>query len=160
MVPYASLRPPLTSTLDLSCCMKQIALLMISAYKTFVSPHKGFSCAYRICTGKASCSTFGYKAIERGGITTGILLLRRRFKKCSAAHSRSMTNQTQRHFVNSAMRYQSGHCDLPVGDCDIGHHCDASDICSIVDCGSPCDFDFKRRKKQDDGGYIVVKPRS
>ena len=67
-------------------------------------------------------------AIDRQGVIVGLLLIRRRCRKCaSAADMTEIRTRTPLH--------QSGHCDLPVGDCDFGHGCHASDA---LDCG-PCD---------------------
>jgi putative component of membrane protein insertase Oxa1/YidC/SpoIIIJ protein YidD len=153
--------------------MEKIALLMIALYKRFISPHKGFSCAYRMHTGRASCSTFGYNAIERSGVITGILLLRRRFRKCASEHARAVLKHTEQKRISGVLHYQSGHCDLPVGDCSGGHDCvgshdfgvgdccDASDACSFFDgCSSPCNFNFRWRRKRDDERRVVVIPNS
>ncbi|MCP5283758.1 MAG: membrane protein insertion efficiency factor YidD [Burkholderiaceae bacterium] len=55
--------------------MRQIAIALIRGYKRFLSPAKGFNCAYRVYCGRASCSTFGIRAIRRFGTYRGIGLL-------------------------------------------------------------------------------------
>jgi putative component of membrane protein insertase Oxa1/YidC/SpoIIIJ protein YidD len=114
--------------------MSKLLLWMIGVYRTRVSPHKGFYCAYRAQAGRRSCSAFGFLAIQRYGAIVGLMLLRRRFRKCSNAY-RSGAERLQR--IRSGPARQRGHCDLPIGDCDFGHGCHASDI---VDCGGCDDF--------------------
>ena len=58
---------------------------LIEVYQRRLSPLKGFHCAYRARKGRASCSEFARRAIERLGVLTGVALLRRRFDKCNRA---------------------------------------------------------------------------
>ena len=97
--------------------MKRLALLLINFYQRHLSPRKGYCCAYRTLHGGYSCSHFGYRAIGRCGIFTGALLLKRRFIKCTAAFQALPPRQARRR----GSQLQSGHCDLPVGDCHLGH---------------------------------------
>jgi len=47
-------------------CGKHLALWAIRAYQRHLSPWKGFRCAYRVLTGRDSCSAYGYKvALKR-----------------------------------------------------------------------------------------------
>jgi uncharacterized protein len=120
--------------------MRRLLLLFIRIYQVYVSPYKGFRCAYHARTGRRSCSTFGFAAIDRQGVIVGLLLLRRRFRKC--ANATDMTETRTRIPV-----HQAGHCDLPVGDCDFGHGCHASDV---LDCGpgDGCGGTERARKKR------------
>ena len=93
--------------------MRKLLLWLIRIYQVNLSPHKGFRCAYHIRTGRRSCSTFGFAAIERHGAIVGLLLLRRRFRKC--AHAVDIAVVRPR-----VPARQAGHCDLPIGDCDFG----------------------------------------
>jgi putative component of membrane protein insertase Oxa1/YidC/SpoIIIJ protein YidD len=68
--------------------MKKIALVLIRLYQRFISPYKGFACAYRVHTGCASCSALGYRAIRRFGLVQGIAVLRMRFHRCGVAYRR------------------------------------------------------------------------
>ena len=58
---------------------------LISAYQRRISPHKGFSCAYRVAKKRCSCSAYGKKALLKAGLLLFIPLLLRRFRKCSHA---------------------------------------------------------------------------
>lgn len=68
--------------------LKPLALATIRCYQRFISPRKGFRCAYRAYTGCASCSALGYRVIRRYGVWRGWLLLRQRLHKCSVAYRR------------------------------------------------------------------------
>ena len=111
--------------------MGRLLLVLIRTYQVYLSPYKGFRCAYHARTGRRSCSTFGFTAIDRHGVIIGLLLLRRRFRKCARAAKLMVVR------ARSPV-HQAGHCDLPVGDCDFGHGCHASDAdCISCDgCGS------------------------
>jgi putative component of membrane protein insertase Oxa1/YidC/SpoIIIJ protein YidD len=111
--------------------MRRVLLVLIRLYQAYLSPYKGFRCAYGTRTGRRSCSSFGYTAIERHGVIVGSLLLRRRFRKC--AQAAEMTVRRTR-----LPMHQAGHCDLPIGDCNFEHGCDKSDLLDCVpgdDCG-------------------------
>ena len=58
----------------------------ISGYQRFLSPYKGYRCAHRALHGGWSCSEFGRRAVLRFGILRFLLLLRRRFARCTQAH--------------------------------------------------------------------------
>lgn len=68
--------------------MRQFALAMIRLYQRFVSPYKGFCCAYRAHTGGPSCSMLGFRAIRRYGVMDGIGVLRIRLYRCGVAFRR------------------------------------------------------------------------
>jgi putative component of membrane protein insertase Oxa1/YidC/SpoIIIJ protein YidD len=146
--------------------MKRIALTAIRLYQRFLSPLKGFSCAYGAHTGRASCSWVGLRAIRRYGVRRGIGVLRQRLHKCGVAHRRHHRPRTPKF----ALRRQAGFCDLP---CDAPCHfsCDFSGVGDAAwsaleflgNCGSavsPCDccnawpWDRKRKEESDKTVYI------
>jgi putative component of membrane protein insertase Oxa1/YidC/SpoIIIJ protein YidD len=61
------------------------AIALIGFYQRHLSPRTGWCCAYRIQTGKASCSRFARRAIGLVGLCRGLALLARRFAGCSAS---------------------------------------------------------------------------
>ena len=128
--------------------MRGLVILAIRAYQRFVSPYKGFSCAYRVHTGRCSCSEFGRRAVQRRGVFTGLLLLDARLQRCGAVHRD---------------RRRSLHLQRGVIDCDFGPDlsgCDCSDVLSAADC-CDCDAcdgcDWRRRRKYKDQ-YVHVGP--
>lgn len=106
--------------------MKALALLCIRLYQRYVSPYKGYTCAYRRHTGHASCSALGYRAIRRHGLWRGLPVLRERMFRCGVAHRRYCTPTPRPHA-------QAGFCDAP---CDLP--CEAPS-CDLPHCDSPCD---------------------
>lgn len=88
-----------------------LALRAIRLYQRHLSPRKGFSCAYRVHKGGASCSAHGYRVIARHGLALGLPLLRRRLRRCGEVHEAART------FPDPALRYQRGECDLIPCDC-------------------------------------------
>ena len=106
--------------------MRGLVILAIRAYQRFVSPYKGFSCAYRVHTGRCSCSEFGRRAVERKGVFTGLLLIDARLQRCGSVHR---------------LRSQQG-----VIDCDCGP--DMGDACDCADACDGCDWSSSRRRKK------------
>ncbi|PUE50816.1 hypothetical protein B9Z47_03545 [Limnohabitans sp. 2KL-1] len=90
--------------------MRNILLALIRGYQRFISPHKGFVCAYRVCTGKASCSALGYRVVRRFGVWRGLGLIRQRTHLCGVVHR----HHAQR--VHPRLHTQVGVCDV---GCDI-----------------------------------------
>jgi len=146
---------------------RYLALAAISFYQRFVSPYKGFRCAYAHHTGCASCSRLGYRAIRMRGVDVGIRLLFERFERCRAAHLR----HTHRHAAAGRVasggparsvgprRLQRGFCEVlacvPDAGC-IAAPCDVvgagptafdvANCCCSTPCPSlPCDL-WERRQ--------------
>jgi putative component of membrane protein insertase Oxa1/YidC/SpoIIIJ protein YidD len=118
---------------SLSFVLSPLALWAIRMYQRYLSPIKGYSCAYRIATGKKSCSAHGYRAIARHGLFTGLALLDRRLQRCGAAY-RSRTPPR-----NPVLHYQRGDCDCIGVDCDLNPF----DLCG--GCGGDCGWRRDRR---------------
>ncbi len=64
-----------------------LALAAIAAYQRWLSPHKGFACAWRVHEGGASCSVLGARAIRRYGLWRGGGVLRLRLALCAGCHA-------------------------------------------------------------------------
>ncbi|NYE60365.1 putative component of membrane protein insertase Oxa1/YidC/SpoIIIJ protein YidD [Duganella sp. 1224] len=137
--------------------MKLLALAAISFYQRYLSPYKGFVCAFRRHTGRDSCSAHGKRVIARYGLWQGLTLLRRRLDACGEVHRHHQAPQrtSMRH------RAQAGHCDA---SCDLPHlHCGADEACQALDCvSSGCDVsscrDWGRRRRRDDEMYVRMPP--
>jgi putative component of membrane protein insertase Oxa1/YidC/SpoIIIJ protein YidD len=107
-----------------------LALLAITAYQRFVSPHKGYSCAYRVYTGRCSCSWLGFRAVRRFGVLRGLGVLRLRFAQCALAF-RALASPRR------APRLQAGFVDAALG-CDMCGTATDAVCCSeaLADFGS------------------------
>ncbi|MEC5396725.1 membrane protein insertion efficiency factor YidD [Uliginosibacterium sp. H1] len=133
-----------------------LLLVAIHGYRRFVSPWKGFRCAYRAQTGHASCSTLGLRAVRRHGALKGLGILDLRLARCREA---------QRLHVPPPRRplaAQRGDCDLPCDvDCDLPRSgmTRLANLLSCADCCS-CELPGRRRNKLDDKPRkIHVPPR-
>ena len=145
--------------------MKALALLAIKGYQRFISPRKGYSCAYRVHTGYQSCSSLGYRAIRRYGLFTGLGVLNGRFDRCAAANFQFHQSQHLHH--------QRGYCDVPACDipscdlpscdlpsCHFPSHCSDFANCgnSPSSCGSTRYQDIRRYKPAEK--YVYIPPNS
>jgi uncharacterized protein len=144
--------------------MRRSALFSIRIYQRYLSPYKGFSCAYRCATNRASCSHLGYRAISRFGFFRGLLILESRTYKCGVA------NRRLRSSLFGAAYYQRGVCDAGCdapSTCDFGlSDCDffnsralsglADCACSFADCSS---YDRSNKKKDGDND-VYIPPRA
>lgn len=118
-----------------------LALAAIRGYQRWLSPRKGFCCAFRAATGGESCSSYGYRVIERFGLGRGLGLLDRRLALCGHVHRRTRPAPASR---PPMMRYRQ------LGLCD-GLDCDCADLgnCAgeLGSCG--CDAGDCRRSRKD-----------
>jgi putative component of membrane protein insertase Oxa1/YidC/SpoIIIJ protein YidD len=124
--------------------MRRLALTAIRLYQRYVSPRKGFACAYRGHTGRASCSVFGFRAVRRRGLIRGVLLIRARTRLCGEVHRRHSTVSALRR-LNAQRGVCDVACDVPSCDLPCDGHCDlpsgrslsdVGDVFSFCDCGS------------------------
>ncbi|MEY3066812.1 MAG: hypothetical protein RLZZ532_3604 [Cyanobacteriota bacterium] len=70
----------LGNTLEIA--LNQSAIAAITGYQKYISPRKGFSCAYRVLHKTDSCSQYIKKLITKYGIIDAIPLANQRFKSC------------------------------------------------------------------------------
>ena len=155
----------------ITLAMKSLALGAIRFYQRFLSPRKGFCCAYASISGHASCSALGYRAIRRHGVWRGMAVLDKRLKKCGVAYRRYRRPAVHGPLARQAGFLDCGACDAPAGcdlSCgglsgcdmpDISHFC--GDLLSSGGCGSGgcggCDW---LHRKQANDGYVVIPVRS
>jgi putative component of membrane protein insertase Oxa1/YidC/SpoIIIJ protein YidD len=132
-------------------------LAAIRFYKRRVSPHKGFACAYRVHTGRCSCSTLGYRAIARYGAWQGLGVLRLRLGRCREAFERHRAR------APAPRGAQAGFCDVPCDSCDLpADGCDNS-VCDCLDCGGSgiqacgdCGTWLRRRRARAQGSDLPL----
>jgi uncharacterized protein len=97
--------------------MRIVALRAIDAYQRYISPHKGFRCAYRSITGRLSCSNFSARAIKKTGIIAGIRLTFRRMRRCSSVYAEFHSSVRRTTPLVEHLNHQSGHCDPFIEGC-------------------------------------------
>ncbi|KQV91247.1 hypothetical protein ASD15_04180 [Massilia sp. Root351] len=120
--------------------------MAIRAYQRYLSPRKGFVCAFRVHTGRDGCSAYGLRVIGRYGLRRGLVLLDRRLSDCGHQHRLHAPPCPARH---PALQRQAGFCDLPSCDVPAGGGaacrvlgpaletldaaCTCADVCSACD---------------------------
>ena len=101
------------------------AIAAIGVYRRYLSPYKGFCCAYRSVTGRRSCSAYAQAIARRLGALALLQALPRQFARCKAAYVRwraQPEGEKQRRNArrNGRERWwekcDCGSCDLPC-DC-------------------------------------------
>ena len=124
--------------------MKWMVAGLIRMYQIFVSPRKGFSCAYRVIHGGDSCSEAIKKIVLDKGLLSGLEEIRTRFRSCSnaAIALRTMPIQNKQNVldcggVESCADPFSGCGDLISGDstsgCGLGiGACNSSPINIVI----------------------------
>ena len=130
--------------------MRSLLLAAIVAYQRYISPYKGFRCAYCAHTGRASCSALGYRAIRRFGVYDGIGVLQERLFRCGVAHRRYRRPP-------AVINYQAGECDPGCDwpcEFDKGKACDTCDCLSdLADCGR------RKRRSNEEENEVQIPPR-
>lgn len=121
--------------------MKRLALAAIRGYQRFLSPLKGFSCAFRVATGADSCSSYGYRVIARFGVRRGVGLLERRLALCGHVHRRMPPRA-----VLTRLRRQQGFCDA-CDACDGPCDCIGA-VLDVLSCGADVRDCWSPRKEQ------------
>lgn len=64
---------------------RSLSTQLIKGYQKYISPKKGFSCAYRVLNGRESCSQYVKRQIREQGLVSAIPLIRQRFQACKSA---------------------------------------------------------------------------
>ena len=110
------------------------AVAAIGAYRRYLSPHKGFCCAYRKVTGRRSCSAYALAIVQRLGAVALVQALPRQFARCRAAYARWLQRfegGPQGRATNRGERRRWWeHCDCSPCDCAGDLPCD----CVPCDC--------------------------
>lgn len=76
----------------------------IVGYQRYISPYKGFCCAYRVKHGGVSCSEYVKQTLLRHGTWQAIPAIKRRFAECKAAATTlSADNKVQRRRHNKEL---------------------------------------------------------
>jgi putative component of membrane protein insertase Oxa1/YidC/SpoIIIJ protein YidD len=120
--------------------LASVALSLIGGYQRWLSPRKGYACAYRLAHGGTGCSGFAKAAIAETGLFAALPAIRQRFRDCKTA-ALTMTTDTSANPKRRKDRWYhncdcSG-CDWPI--CRSRHGADvATDGCECApDACSP-----------------------
>lgn len=93
--------------------INRLAVLSIKCYQRWISPHKGYACAYRVKTGGSSCSEHAIKSIKKYGLTAAIKLQKKQFQRCKMA---SFYLEDKRERDRNGTKWYE-YCE-PTGACD------------------------------------------
>lgn len=88
------------------------ALLAIGGYQRWLSPRKGWGCAYRLAHGGPGCSGFAKEAIAEAGLIGAWPAIRHRFRDCHAAALRLGAEAPE-----ETRGRRDRWCDIPAVDC-------------------------------------------
>ncbi len=120
------------------------SVLAIRGYQRFLSPYKGFCCAWRVHTGRASCSEYARRLVERRGVIALFTGLPRQFERCRRAFV-ALAVPMGSEDPGKRDRHRRDRCDLPLDTfCDAGRCLpDMSGACDGASgCDLPCDCSF------------------
>jgi len=114
-----------------------VSIQLIEIYQKYISPNKGFSCAYRIYQRGESCSQYAKRQIRKQGLLKALPLIRSRFQDCKVA---SLTQQNRGYSVGYQQdlfgHIQGKYMIVPKADADCGSVC--LGCADVVACCSVC----------------------
>jgi putative component of membrane protein insertase Oxa1/YidC/SpoIIIJ protein YidD len=116
----------------------KLAISAISLYQRFISPHKGFSCAYRVLYGGESCSQFFKRSIATEGLLVAIVNRRDRFAACHEANQ-ILHHQILHHQILPSQTNDPEEKDekTPQRNYDCVACPDLAELsCNLIDCAS------------------------
>jgi len=120
--------------------MRKIAILMINFYQRFLSPVKGFRCAYGALHGKGTCSQIVKDIVRHEGVFKGWPKIKQQFNNCKSAYLQLQDNPDLDKGKKKKKR-KCDNCDCP-SPCDLPISCGGKGGGGGLDCDSPCDFDL------------------
>lgn len=107
----------------------------ITGYQRYISPYKGFCCAYRVKHGGMSCSEYVKQALLQHGIWRAIPIAKQRFGECKLAASAVVADGNNQYRTlmrrQNRSRQQKRNSSL---DCCNG--CSPIDLIPSEGCGS------------------------
>ena len=123
----------LTQTLRIERIFSRFILLLVRGYQLYLSPYKGFSCAYRKLHNGQSCSSYFYSCVSSYGLSTASIMLRQRFHECTQA-SHILQAQTN-HRKQTSQRRKNNDDSCPCCTVDFALY-DSGTLCGdIAGCG-------------------------
>lgn len=110
--------------------MKKIALLSIRFYQNFISPRKGFRCAYGVVNDTYGCSGHVKEIIDAHGLLKGIPLIKNQFKQCKQASIELKKRKNNPKKKSRKCNDVVSNCciDPDISDCCVDHDC-----CNVFD---------------------------
>ena len=76
--------------------MRYFFIFLITLYQKYISPYKGFRCAYAACHDSKSCSAIIKNIIAEHGLLAGWPLIKQQFNNCHLAYQALETEREKR----------------------------------------------------------------
>jgi putative component of membrane protein insertase Oxa1/YidC/SpoIIIJ protein YidD len=112
--------------------LRWAAASAIGLYQVHVSPRKGYACAYRIHTGRCSCSQYAKRLVLKAGVLALPEGMKRQFARCKAAF---LALQALGEEAERKRRRKQGQSSEEESGCGGG-----LDDCDPTDC-APCEME-------------------
>ena len=98
--------------------MNKLALFLIKLYQRYVSPKKGYCCAYGALYNNGSCSVRVSHIIKEKGVFNGWTQIKHQFAMCSEAYEVIKENNKKKEKKKK----------------DENDWCSPTDVCEIINC--------------------------
>ena len=127
--------------------VRRLILLIVRGYQLYISPYKGFCCAYKKLHNEQSCSAYFYSCISDRNLDLSIAsnLLQKRLVDCKQAYLilKTDANYRQQHKAKKRRRNNNecGSCSEWIDFGSLFYWCDFGDCLGCSDCDlGICDF--------------------
>jgi putative component of membrane protein insertase Oxa1/YidC/SpoIIIJ protein YidD len=119
--------------------LKLAASAAIVGYQRYLSPYKGFRCAYRAKTGRASCSEYAKRLVNKLGVGALSKGLPKQFARCRLAFATLSAYPSSAQYADNRKRKRSdacdcSPCDLPLNLASDAVHCDGAIGMGVLPC--------------------------
>ena len=105
--------------------LTKTAILSINFYQKYISPYKGYCCAYGVYHDDLSCSEYSKQTIKELGVLQSISKIKQRFKECKNASE----------YIENEYKDMKKDEEFKVGRCENCARC-GTDACSTAACFS------------------------
>jgi len=117
--------------------MKTIAIWGINLYQKYLSPYKGYRCAYGVYHQNGTCSSIIKSHIQEHGLIKAYPMIRGQFDACKVAYAALQARSEEE---QNESCWKSAKDEAKEQAVEEGAGC-ACDSCSGVDCGESCSCD-------------------
>ena len=137
----------IAKVLKIERIVKKLVLLVVRGYQRYISPYKGFSCAYKKLYKTQSCSAYFYSCVRDRALnlSTASNLLQQRLFECKQAYSILQTDlnyhQQSKQKKRRRNNNECGSCSEWIDFTPLLYWCDCGDCLDCGDCDlGICDF--------------------
>ena len=107
--------------------MKSFVIFIINLYQKYISPYKGYKCAYGVYHQNGTCSTIIKSHIQKYGVIKAYPMVMGQFDACKIAYlyiQEESNNKENEKDENSSQGNSCYGCIPGVGDCGVIDACD------------------------------------